>query len=98
MKKIVLSIVAITMFAGSAVAQEITGDAKLACEALLCLSSPTRPSECAPALKKYFSITNLLLSTSKISFEQTAKATTTKINKNGKLYKYKVIMFISLIL
>lgn len=58
MKKIVLSIVAITMFAGSAVAQEITGDTKLACEALLCLSSPTRPSECAPALKKYFSITD----------------------------------------
>ena len=58
MKKIVLSIVAITMFASSAVAQEITGDAKLACEALLCLSSPTRPSECAPALKKYFSITD----------------------------------------
>ena len=42
MKKIVLSIVAIIMFAGSAVAQEITGDAKLACEALLCLSSPTK--------------------------------------------------------
>ena len=33
---------------------------------------------------------------SKISFEQTAKATTTKINKNGKLYKYKVIVLISI--
>ena len=41
---------------------------------------------------------NLLLSTSKISFEQTIKATTTKINKNGKLYKYKVIILISFIL
>ena len=36
--------------------QTLTGDTKLACEALLCLSSPTRPSECMPALRKYFSI------------------------------------------
>ncbi|AVK81272.1 conjugal transfer protein TrbM [Campylobacter fetus subsp. testudinum] len=34
----------------------LTGDVKLACEALLCLSSPHRPQECAPALQKYFSI------------------------------------------
>lgn len=36
--------------------QELTGDVKLACEALLCLSSGTRPSECAPSLARYFSI------------------------------------------
>jgi len=35
---------------------------------------------------------------SKISFEQTAKATTTKINKNGKLYKYKVISVLAIFL
>ncbi|ECK9767893.1 conjugal transfer protein, partial [Salmonella enterica subsp. enterica] len=27
-----------------------TGDVRLACEAVLCLSSGTRPSECAPLL------------------------------------------------
>lgn len=34
----------------------LTGDTALACEALLCLSSPHRPSECAPALARYFGI------------------------------------------
>lgn len=34
----------------------LTGDKALACEALLCLSSGTRPSECRPSIKKYFSI------------------------------------------
>ena len=33
-----------------------TGDVKLACEAVLCLSSGTRPSECTPPIQKYFSI------------------------------------------
>ena len=33
-----------------------TGDTKLACEAILCLSSGTRPSECNPSLQRYFSI------------------------------------------
>lgn len=44
--------------AGSASAQEVlTGDTRLACEAVLCLASGTRPSECAPSLNRYFSIT-----------------------------------------
>ncbi|WP_156471662.1 TrbM/KikA/MpfK family conjugal transfer protein, partial [Snodgrassella sp. CFCC 13594] len=34
----------------------LTGDAKLACEATLCLSTGDRPGECAPSIKKYFSI------------------------------------------
>ena len=34
----------------------LTGDARLACEATLCLSSGTRPNECAPSIKRYFSI------------------------------------------
>ena len=33
-----------------------TGDVRLACEAILCLSSGNRPSECTPSLKKYFSL------------------------------------------
>jgi len=35
--------------------QVLGGDTRLACEALLCLASGTRPSECNKALKKYFS-------------------------------------------
>jgi len=35
-----------------------TGDTKLACEAVMCLSSGTRPSECTPSLKRYFSISH----------------------------------------
>lgn len=38
-------------------AQEaLTGDTKLACEAIMCLMSPTRPAECTAAITKYFSI------------------------------------------
>jgi len=33
-----------------------TGDKKLACEAILCLSSGSRPSECNPSIKRYFGI------------------------------------------
>lgn len=35
---------------------EFTGDKRLACEAILCLSTNTRPSECSPAIRKFFSI------------------------------------------
>ncbi len=34
----------------------LTGDERLACEAVLCLSSGIRPSECSQSLKRYFSI------------------------------------------
>lgn len=34
----------------------LTGDVRLACEAILCLSSGDRPSECKPSLDRYFSI------------------------------------------
>lgn len=36
--------------------QYLTGDTRLACEAILCLSSAYRPSECSPSLNRYFSI------------------------------------------
>jgi len=36
--------------------QELTGDPKLACEAILCLSSGTKPGECGPSLSRYFGI------------------------------------------
>jgi len=32
----------------------LTGDETLACQILLCMSSPTQPSECAPIMAKYF--------------------------------------------
>lgn len=34
----------------------LTGDVRLACEAVLCLSSGTRPGECASSLTRYFGI------------------------------------------
>lgn len=34
--------------------QTFTGDTRLSCEAVLCLASPYKPSECAPALARYF--------------------------------------------
>lgn len=43
--------------AGAANAQDVlTGDTRLACEAVLCLATGTRPSECAPSISRYFSI------------------------------------------
>lgn len=36
----------------------LTGDTKLSCEAILCLSSSTRPNECSPSLSRYFSISH----------------------------------------
>lgn len=35
---------------------DFTGDKKLACEAVLCLSSGKRPDECSPSIQKYLSI------------------------------------------
>lgn len=58
MKKLVLSTIVVAIFTSGTTAQEITGDAKLACEAILCLSSPNKPKECNPALKRYYSITH----------------------------------------
>lgn len=47
-----------TMLIGSNIyANEIlSGDTRLACEAILCLSSGTRPGECSSSLARYFSI------------------------------------------
>lgn len=40
----------------------LTGDTKLACEAILCLSSGDKPSECSPSLGRYFNITKKKMS------------------------------------
>jgi len=55
--------VALGSTAGPASAQELlTGDTRLACEAVLCLSSGTRPGECSPSLERYFGIKKRKLS------------------------------------
>lgn len=43
---------------GSAVSAQtlLDGDERLSCEAILCLSSGERPSECTPSLNRFFSI------------------------------------------
>lgn len=45
-----------TIPAAQAEHELFTGDVRLACEAVLCLSSGSRPSECSPSLDRYFSI------------------------------------------
>lgn len=35
---------------------ELTGDTKLACEAILCLATGAQPPECRPSIEKFFSI------------------------------------------
>jgi hypothetical protein len=47
---------------GLDVGNVLDGDKRLACEAILCLSSGTRPSECAPSLARYFGISMKKLS------------------------------------
>ena len=57
MKKILhaLTMVCLLSLGGAAFSQD-DDNAKSACEADLCLSSGTRPAECAPSLSRYFSI------------------------------------------
>lgn len=63
MKKTVVQAIGAAVLAASAVgpvvAEEMfTGDTRLACEALLCLSSSQRPGECSPSLERYFGISH----------------------------------------
>lgn len=47
------------MMAGRALGQDVlTGDKRLACEAVLCLASGTKPDTCTPSLTRYFSISH----------------------------------------
>ncbi len=63
MKKKHFALTALLAVLGStatpASAQDVlTGDTRLACEAILCLSTGTQPSECEPSLRRYFSISH----------------------------------------
>jgi hypothetical protein len=58
-KLVVTAVVGIVSLAGiaPAISQEtLTGDSKLACEAILCLSTGQRPDQCTPSIQRYFSI------------------------------------------
>lgn len=58
-----LAVAAFGAIPATASAQEIlTGDTRLACEAILCLATGTQPSECTPSLRRYFSISYRKLS------------------------------------
>jgi hypothetical protein len=68
LKKLIVSAILASAIPFSVNAQEqLTGDTRSACEAILCLASPTRPTECAAAIARYFSI-------SLKRFSQTVKA------------------------
>ncbi|MBK3498187.1 conjugal transfer protein TrbM [Campylobacter fetus subsp. venerealis] len=57
MKKKILTLTSALLLSSSLYAGDVlTGDTRLACEAILCLSSGTRPSECQPSLNRYFGI------------------------------------------
>ena len=54
--KTALIISSLLMISKVSIADEFTGDLKLSCEAVLCLSTGSPPSECNPALSRYYSI------------------------------------------
>ena len=62
-KLLVASILSVSVMAtAQADDQFLTGDTKLSCEAILCLSTGSRPGECSPSIKRYFSINHKKLS------------------------------------
>ena len=47
-------VIGVLLVTSNVIAEDmLTGDTKLSCEAILCLSSSTRPSECDPSLQRY---------------------------------------------
>lgn len=57
-KQLILATALGTSITAPAMADDgvLTGDTRLACEAIICLATGTRPSECSPSLQRYFSI------------------------------------------
>ncbi|EFO9318182.1 hypothetical protein HL736_001189 [Campylobacter lari] len=59
MKKLFLSIIISVFTISNLKALQLdvlTGDTRLACEAMLCLASPIKPAECSTAIARYFAI------------------------------------------
>ncbi|MGV8294568.1 TrbM/KikA/MpfK family conjugal transfer protein, partial [Pseudomonas aeruginosa] len=63
-KSLVLIFVTTLLFGTFAHADDdvLEGDERLACEAILCLSTGKRPSECSPSISRYFGIKKKKLS------------------------------------
>lgn len=55
-KRILLPVLLLSGVQAQAAEDVLTGDVKLACEAILCLSTSSRPSECSPPIRRYLSI------------------------------------------
>jgi hypothetical protein len=53
---VLLSLGSTGVMAQQSSSQELDGETKMACSAILCLSSATRPAECARPISHYFSI------------------------------------------
>lgn len=53
---LMVSLLSVSFMASAEDNNLLTGDPRLSCEAVLCLSSGDRPNECTPSLKRYFSI------------------------------------------
>lgn len=63
LKRLALATALSASMTAPAMAQELlTGDTRLACEAILCLATGQQPSECTPSLRRYFSISYKKLS------------------------------------
>lgn len=58
LKKIAISLLLSSLLFSNEISNNnlLTGDTKLSCEAILCLSSGERPDECNESIQKYFSI------------------------------------------
>ncbi len=67
MKKVIMLLLVLSVSPIGQSGEVLGGDVRLACEAILCLSSGERPGECSPSLSKYFSI-------KKKKFSKTLKA------------------------
>lgn len=54
---LLLAVICAAGASSAAFAQEqLSGDTKLACEAIMCLSSGQRPDQCTPSIQRFFSI------------------------------------------
>jgi len=57
MTHVLIGLASLAAFINTAHAEDIlTGDTRLACEAIMCLVSGSRPDECQPSIDRYFSI------------------------------------------
>ena len=55
-RSLTITLTLIAALSSTTKADVFTGDTRLACEAILCLSTGNRPSECAPSIRHFFSI------------------------------------------